>query len=85
VSRGTFSAGAQTTQNFKISTLRTIHQIIQEKTANPGLQQDASATATILSNIIQNTLCNNVPRFLENAGNFETDYWLLKTSGGGRH
>ena len=81
MSRGTFSAGAQTTHNFKTSTLRTI-QIIQEKTATPGLQQDASATATILSNIIQNTLCNNVPRFLENAGNFETDYWLLKTSEG---
>jgi hypothetical protein len=36
--------------------------------ANPGLL----LTATILSNIIQNTLCINVPHFLKNAENLMT-------------
>ena len=37
-------------------------------------------TATILSNMIQNTLCNNVPHFLKISREFNDSYWLLKIS-----
>jgi hypothetical protein len=38
----------------------------------PSKSRIASVTATILSNIIQNTLCNNMPHLLKNAKNLLT-------------
>jgi len=37
-------------------------------------------TTTILSNIIKNTLSNNVPHFLKKCREFNDSYWLLKIS-----
>lgn len=73
VSKRTFAEVTQTTQNYKVSTWTIHHQILWENTYYfPSKSRIAFVTTTILSNIIQNTLCNNVPHFLNNADNLMT-------------
>jgi hypothetical protein len=73
VSRQTSAEVTWTRQNYKVSTWIIHHQILQENTHYiPSKSRIASVTATIVSNIIQNTLCNNVPHFLKIAKNLLT-------------
>jgi len=77
VSRQTSAEVTWTRQNYKVSTWIIHHQILWENTHYiPSKSRIASVTATIVSNIIQNTLCNNVPHFLK----LQRIYWLLMAS-----
>jgi len=73
VSRQTSAEITRTRQNYKVSTWTIHHQILWENTHYiPSKSRIASVTATIVSNVIQNTLCNNVPHFLKIAKNLLT-------------